>query len=63
MAIVAEYHFGNTRCYIDDTYVVKTKEENDQILKNVARIWGEAEMKQRRRELEAKLNAETNNNT
>lgn len=43
MAIVAEYHFGNTVCLIDDSYVVKTKEEHDQILKNIAKIWTDSE--------------------
>lgn len=45
MAIVAEYHFGNTICQIDDSCIVKTQEEHDRILKNVAKIWTDAERK------------------
>lgn len=51
MAIVAEYHFGNTVCQIDDSCIVKTQEEFDQILKNVAKIWTESEMRKRRRQI------------
>ena len=51
MAIVAEYHFGNTVCKIDDSCIVKTQEEFDQILKNIAKIWTDAEIRKRRRQI------------
>ncbi|MEE0859217.1 MAG: hypothetical protein U0M12_07120 [Acutalibacteraceae bacterium] len=51
MAIVAEYHFGNTVCKVDDSCIVKTQEEFDQILRNIQKIWTEAEIRKRRRQI------------
>lgn len=51
MAIVAEYHFGKTVCKIDDSCIVKTKEEADQIKKNIQKIWADSERRKRRREI------------
>ncbi len=51
MAIVAEYHFGSTVCKIDDSSIVKTQEEFDQIIKNIQKIWTEAEIRKRRRQI------------
>ena len=51
MAIVAEYHFGNTVCKRDDSCIVKTKEEVDQILKNIQKIWTDAEIRKIRRRM------------
>lgn len=46
MAIIRDfYNENNTHIRIDDTYMVKTKEENDEILRNIAKIWTEADLK------------------
>ena len=36
--VVAEYKFGNTRCYVCDDSIVKTPEEVDAILKRCGEI-------------------------
>ncbi|MEE1154812.1 MAG: hypothetical protein UH241_06620 [Acutalibacteraceae bacterium] len=59
MAIVAEYHFGNTVCKIDDSCIVKTQEEFEQILKNIQKIWTDAE----RRKIQREILSGTDNNT
>lgn len=51
MAIVAEYHFGNTVCLIDDSYIVKTQEEHNQILNNVVKIWTDSERRKIQNEI------------
>ena len=51
MAIAAEYHFGNTICLIDDSYIVKTHEEHNQILNNIAKIWTDAERRKIQNEI------------
>lgn len=38
MAIVAKYQFGQTTVYIDDSSLVKTEEEREQIMDQIRRI-------------------------
>ena len=46
MAIIKEFYDENhSHIRIDNTYMVKTKEENDEILRNIAKIWTEADLK------------------
>ncbi len=45
MAIVAEYHFGNTVCKIEDSCIVKNQEEFEQVLKKIQKIWTDAEIR------------------
>ena len=37
---------------VDDTYMVKTKEENDKILENIAKIWTQSELKQMMKDMD-----------
>lgn len=55
MAIVAVYESstGTGKAYICDDYFVKTKEEADQIMRNIADIYVRSQLKKRRKEFEA----------
>jgi len=67
MAIVAVYKSGNCTAYFDDSCCVKTQEEIDRILKNVAdiyvryftRVAMEEARKERLKECQATLNTNT----
>ena len=41
MAIVAEYKIGNCKVYIDDSCMVKTKEEVDKILRDIGEFYAD----------------------
>lgn len=52
MAIIKDYYIGSTHIVIDDTYMVKTKEENEKILKNIAEIWTKSELRQMTKDID-----------
>ena len=52
MAIIKDYYDGSTHIMIDDTYMVKTKEENDKILENIAKIWTQSELRQMMKDMD-----------
>lgn len=52
MAIIKDYYIGSTHIMVDDTYMVKTKEENDKILENIAKIWTQSELKQMMKDMD-----------
>lgn len=45
MAIIKDFYSGRTHIRIYDTYTVKTQEEKDKILNNIAEIWTKDELK------------------
>lgn len=53
MAIIRDFYNKNgAHILIDDSCLVKTKEERDQILRNIGRIWYESEMKKLANQIE-----------
>lgn len=53
IVMIVEHGPGKGRTKIDDSCVVKTKEEVEQIYENCSRIYYEACLKQERRRLES----------